>query len=158
MQVVRELPIHLDGMAFEPRHLHPSRKATALAAFAEDRRSMIAATTRSGERGFPDADILPWCDQLNALEGICTLQSCAGHLRSDGTLVSGQLWLWLTPDISREFHFRAFELARHSPRIERVRTIYTQWGQEVAAVTFAGNERNLLAESMQLVVAFFSDL
>jgi len=140
------------------RHLSPGSKRVELAEFDRYQVAYPTPLDDPGGRGFPDPDILPWCDKLNALPGVCTLQSCAGHRHQDGSLSSGQLWLWLSPDVAHAFHARAFELARQSPPIERLYTLYADWGQEIADVRFAGNERGLLAESMELVFAFFSDL
>ena len=49
------------------------------------------------------------------------------------------------------------DLARR-PVVERVERVYTGWGQEIAAVTFAGAERGLLAESGDVIARFFERL
>lgn len=33
----------------------------------------------TGGHGYPDPEMFAWCDRLNALSRLCTLQSCAGH-------------------------------------------------------------------------------
>jgi hypothetical protein len=60
--------------------------------------------------------------------------------------------------MSAVFDARALELAGDTKLIEQVVRIYAPWGQEVASITFAGNERGLLADSMRLVVTFFRSL
>jgi hypothetical protein len=150
-------PTGLAGIPLAGRYLTSAGKDAALKVYADHRETLITPLDDRGGRGFPDTDIVPWCDRLNAMPGVCTLQSCAGH-RRDGYLTSGHLWLWLAPDVCEAFRRRAFELARLSPPIERVTTRYAAWGQEIACVEFAGNERDRLAESMRVILAFFSDL
>jgi hypothetical protein len=112
-----------------------------------------------GGRGLPDPEIIPYVDALNALEGVCTLQSCCGHTddRSRGVDAPGHLWLWLSEAMSREFDRRAFVLAG-KPYVECVERMYSEWGQEIASITFAGAERDLLPESGQSIIRFFHSL
>jgi hypothetical protein len=103
--------------------------------------------------------MLPWCDRLNAIPGVCTLQSCAGHAASDGGVIApGHLWVWLDRETSDAFDANAFHLAVKTRYIERVAKEYTAWKQEVASITFAGNERGLLHYSMSIILAFFESL
>lgn len=111
----------------------------------------------SGGRGFPDPDMVPWCDRLNALPGVCTVQSCAGHRRADGYMSSGHLWVRLDEGMAQAFDRRALDLAAHD-YIEEVARVYKPWGAEVASITFAGNERNLLPTSMGTILRFFATL
>lgn len=76
------------------RYLTQKAKARELAAFQELRKKGAPAGNQAG-RGYPDPDILPWCDRLNALEGLCTLQSCAGHTPRNGDPGPhpGHLWI-----------------------------------------------------------------
>jgi hypothetical protein len=103
---------------------------------------------------------VPWCDRLNALPGVCTVQSCAGHTPEEtgGGFRSGHVWLLLDEEMSTAFDTRAMELAAQEEHIERVSRIYAPWGQEVTSITFAGNERGLLDESMRIVLEFFLSL
>lgn len=58
---------------------------------------------------------------------------------------------------SRAFDRRAFELA--SQRLmERVQKIYGEWGREITSLTFAGEERDQLAESGDLILRFLRSL
>jgi hypothetical protein len=60
--------------------------------------------------------------------------------------------------LSRAFDEHGHELASKTPPIERVARIYMRDGQEVLDITFQGNERNSLADSMELVCSFFEQL
>jgi hypothetical protein len=110
-----------------------------------------------GDRvGCPDPAIYPLCDRLNAIPDVCTLQSCAGHIRN-GYYESGHLWLWLSQSLSRRFDRTALALAKRQG-IDRVERIYTGWGQEITSLTFAGEERGLLAASSTVIAEFFESL
>lgn len=106
--------------------------------------------------GVPDPEMIPWCEKLNALPGVCTLQSCAGH-RDGERGTSGHLWLWLAEDEARRFRERAFELARNS-LMERVSVIYQPWGQEVVELEFRGSPDNQLEASMTAILGFLEAL
>jgi hypothetical protein len=113
-----------------------------------------------GGRGYPDPEMIPWCAKLNAIRGVCTLQSCAGH-RSvhDNSIASpGKLWIRLDPVVSALFDTQAFRLSAKVGHIEEVARLYASWGKEIASITFAGNERDSLNDSMRLIVAFFHQL
>lgn len=111
----------------------------------------------AGGRGFPDPDMIPWCATVNAIPGICTVQSCAGHVSVEGYLSSARLWLRFNHTMSAAFDAEAFRLS-NAARIEEVSRVYTSWGKEIASITFAGNERDSLNESMALIVAFLQSL
>jgi len=59
--------------------------------------------------------------------------------------------------MSVRFNRSAFLLAT-LPGIERVGRIYQQYGQEIALIEFAGNERDLLAESQRYILGFFDNI
>jgi hypothetical protein len=99
-------------------------------------------------RGWPDPEITPLCDKLNAMPGICTLQSCAGHGGNPGGL-----WIWLDEDTSRKFDQWGHVLA-NMEGIEVVSRKYTQWGQEITAIDFDGRLEN----ACRSVLFFFSAL
>ena len=111
-----------------------------------------------GGVGYPDPDIIPWCDRLNAIPGVCTLQSCAGHVKPGGLRDAGHLWLWLDRSMAGAFDAHAHRLARHVHYIEEVARRYTSWGQEVTVITFAGNDRDRLPPSLRLILAFLRTL
>ena len=114
------------------------------------------ARWRSGDMsgtGEPDADIVPWCDRLNELPGICTVQSCAGH--SDGSTVqSAHLWIWLSRDVAERFNHKAFLLLRDRDAIDWISRHYLHDGKEIASITFFGNERGSLEKSIRLIYGF----
>lgn len=114
-----------------------------------------------GGLGYPDPEIFEWCDRINALPGICTLQSCCGHIHPDGGMSSGNLWLWFSEPVSVAFDRHAMELARQPCcRDERVRRIYHDNGQEIADLTFKGMERGepQFRASMETIVLFLRQL
>jgi hypothetical protein len=113
-----------------------------------------------GGRGFVDPDMIPWCEKLNAIPGVCTIQSCSGHgsARTGYVESCGKIWLLLDPSMSWAFDRQAFRLASHDDLIEQVARIYAPWGKEIASIAFAGNERDSLYRSMRLIVAFLRSL
>ena len=138
------------GTVGSARHLSPSTKRRELARWKGLR---LSAGTKSGD---PDPDIYPLCDRLNALPGVCTLQSCAGH-RNGNVLDSGHLWLWLDRRTAERFDRNAWALAAF-PTIERVARFYSPSGQEITVIEFQGNERGALATSADVIRLFFESL
>lgn len=123
-----------------------------------------------GGHGYPDPEIFEWCDKINTIEGVCTLQSCAGHRCSQALHCahcgaytaggvgawpehawSGQLWLWLDEVQSRMFHEHALELAAH-PLIEKVSVFYHVEGKEIVDIVFKGTDQ--LDASMTIISQF----
>lgn len=147
-------------MTTEPkRHSHPmGRYLTPAAKTAEIRQwnTIRNAAVGIAGAGTPDAEIAPWCDRLNALPGVCTLQSCAGHENGERGR-SGHLWLWLDEARARALHKRAFELARRS-EIERLSVIYQPWGQEILEVVLQGSPDGQLEHSIEIVLLFLESL
>ncbi len=112
----------------------------------------------AGGPGSPDRGMIPWCDRINAIDGICTLQSCSGHDdRENGIRSAGHLWLWLSAQKSSAFKKRAFELAQNAT-IERISTIYQPWGREVVQIEFRGAPEGQLESSGQTILAFLTSL
>lgn len=139
-------------MSSDARYLSEPRKARELAQW----RQLLADRSLAGGVGDPDPEIIQWCERINALPEVCTLQSCAGHERN-GVRDSGHLWLWFSPRKALAFWQRAFELAR-STEIERISTIYQPWGQEVVLIEFRGAPDGQLESSGQKILAFLSSL
>ena len=139
-------------------HLTPAEKLRVVTDWKKSCLEMPHSDGQGG-KGYPDKDILRWCDLLNSMPGICTIQSCAGHSSSGGRHIDspGHLWLRLDKRMSAVFDAGALELAA-APVIERVSKIYTSWGQEIISIEFAGNERGKLEESMSLIIGFFQSL
>jgi hypothetical protein len=152
------MTLQLNGMTpTRGRFLDPASKGRELRVWRDAVRSWRSegAPARGGA-GFPDPPIIPWCDRLNRISGVCTLQSCSGHRRGRWRS-AGHLWLWLTEDMSRRFDERALLLAQQ-PEIERVYRMYSDWGREVTAVEFRGEEWGRLDASMNVILRFFSSL
>lgn len=141
------------------RYLTPEGKLKTIEAWRA-LRARVPPHGDQGGKGYPDPDIVPWTDRLNAMTGVCTLQSCAGHAAPDGRsdMAAGHLWLWLSEPMSRQFDAHAFELAARTDCIEEVSRRYGAWGQEITIITFAGNERGSLAPSMRVILDFFAAL
>lgn len=140
------------GMTPVARYLTPPEKRRTLVQWRR-----LHRTAGKGP-GVPDPDMVEWCAQLNAIPGVCTVQSCAGHGRPGSVDSSGHVWVRLSAPMSAAFDAHALRLAASTNLIEQVTRIYAPWGQEVASIAFAGNERGLLADSMRLIVSFFRSL
>ena len=129
------------------RYLTEDAKQTILREWQETR-----ATIKAGP-GCPDPGIVPWCDKINSLPGICTLQSCQGH-RHDDAIEPGHLWLWLSEAAADRFDRAATYLATERAVIERVSWHYLDDGKKIASVTFRGNERDALEISAATIFGF----
>lgn len=144
------------------RYLTPETKQRELVMW-EDRKAAFASGLWLGEPipthvplgglGYPDPLMYRWCDRLNKIPGVCTLQSCCGH-EVDGTHYPGQLWLWLDKGMAQAVYPHIFTLLEHRC-MEGVRTLYLRGGREVLDVTFHGEERGLLQPSMRHICGFF---
>jgi hypothetical protein len=112
-----------------------------------------------GGYGYPDPEIYAVCDRLNALPGVCTLQSCAGHERAndDGSkyVYAGQLWLWLDMKRAAAFERVAPTLAA-SPLVERLRKLWLRDGREVVDVEFTSGDQ--FTAATKLICRFFAEL
>ena len=118
-----------------------------------------------GGKGYPDPDIIAFCNWLNTFDGVCTLSSCAGHLPSDTEgEYSGVLWVWFDKKRTERFRKHVFELPR--PPIEFVRQVYLDGSgqrqgtgnqKEIVEFTFAGNNKGpgALDESLSALQVFF---
>ena len=144
------------GQFASRRYLSDADKRRILAQWRNAKRGDLC--TGIGGQGFPDPDVIPWCDEINMLDGVCTVQSCAGHLGGQGGIAScGHLWLAMDRKRSAAFDSKAFGLSAQAG-IERVCRIYAPWGQEIACIEFEGNERGRLAQSMHMIVSFLRSL
>ncbi len=137
-----------------PRYLDESRKAEELAYWLR----LVAEPISEEGPGNPDPEIIPWCEKINSIPGICTLQSCAGHVYGKRSVrVSGHFWLWLSSEKAANFKQRAFELARVAT-IERISTIYQRSGQEVVSIEFRGIPDGQLENSGRAIMTFLAAL
>ena len=133
------------------RFLTDAAKRNILASWEQTKRDWgLGSLSGVGE---PDSDIVPWCDRINALPGLCTLQSCAGHLRG-GVIEAAHLWIWMSEAAAKNFDRAAFSLLRRRDRIDWISKHYLHDGKEIASITFFGNERDLLESSVSIVYDF----
>jgi hypothetical protein len=134
-------------------YLTPEGKAEELASWERHK----AGGRGKGGQGFPDDAIFPLCAELNAMPGICTLQSCAGHPATEREHVySGQLWLWLDRPTFWWFVQNAPQLTRCRPLIEYVEILFGRDGNRaIVNLMFAGDEQGLLSESSAIILEFF---
>lgn len=134
-----------------PRHLTVSAKREILAEWNRVRSQSMRGV------GSPDPAILPWCDLINELSGVCTLQSCAGHVH-DGIYETAHLWLWLSPDLDSEFQRCVYELVARERYIDRVMKLYMADGKEIVSIYFYGAERDCLEPSMSVIYNFLAGI
>ena len=99
-------------------------------------------------------DMVEWCERINAIDGLCTVQSCAGHV-VHGVSSCGHLWIAMSDYMSARFDELAFDLSAQ-PGIERVYRLYSSWGQEIVCIEFEGDERGHLHSSMQTILEFLN--
>lgn len=104
-----------------------------------------------------DPEIVPYLEQINSLQGICTVQSCAGHKRKDGYQDDGHLWLRMSQSVTTSFCNSAVIVAKH-PYITRVARLYQSDGQEIVEICFFGQADGKLEASMQFLVSYLGDL
>lgn len=138
------------------RFMTEEAKREELRHFQEDRSR--GPFNLPGGRGGVDPDILPLCDQLNALPGLCTLQSCAGHGETEHSGIwPASLWLWLDERTSRSMDENAHVLA-NNPLMESVSKCFKPWGHVIWEIMFFGNERGRLDESGAALIDFFTEM
>ncbi len=109
----------------------------------------------------PDQEIEPYLLELNRLPGLCTLQSCSGHVEEDardGTeyISCGNLWLWLSKAMTKRFYGTAFKLVQR-PEIEKLSILFQGYGREIVSITFQGAGHGKLAVAMAIIIEFFKD-
>lgn len=154
------------------RYLTYADKARELTLWERTKREVVAPVDRPDKiagHGYPDPEIFDACDRLNAIDGVCTLQSCAGHwspeYHDDFDRLTripwpGSLWLWLDERMAHAFDHHAFDLALH-PNVEQVSRIYHRHdgeGREILDITFLGSAHGVLRESVEMLVGFFAGL
>ena len=133
------------------RFLTPDSKRDILAQWEREKQAWRVGEIKGP--GEPDTDIVPCCDAINALSGICTLQSCAGH-RKGRYQTNGHLWLWMDEVAHARFTANAFLLLNNQDYIDSVDTRFLHDGKEIAFVAFFGNERGKLDASMTFIYGF----
>lgn len=123
--------------------------------------ALKAGPRGKGGMGFPDDRIIPLCDEINTLTGVCTLQSCAGHPRSTKQKWSapGQLWLWLDRRMFRAFIRQAPAFAKRAG-IEEVRLLFGRYNDDriVVDLLFHGDDKRRLKKSSTAILLFLRRL
>lgn len=130
------------------RYLSQVEKQRIVAAWGRTR-----AQPCLGRSGDPDPDILGLTDALNAIPGICTLQSCSGHIRN-GLVERAHLWLKLSKAAMCRFYLAAPALAQHR-MIESVSIRFGTGEGEIVEITFMGNECGLLSQAVAVILKYF---
>lgn len=151
------------------RFLTVDEKARELAGFAEYRRDQshyrTAHPDAHGGEGWLDPEVLPLVDALNALDGVCTVQSCCGHRwpvpgDQDGAeyVHTGQLWLRLSGPVMAAATERVGQLLEHDA-ITYVQRIFAYQDMsephEVFDVRWAPGD---LDDAAPVIVGFFRGL
>ena len=133
-----------------------------------EKKELLADWNRAkeGKQGsLADKDIIPLCDALNELRGVCTIQSCSGHpniANLDGShyVQKAHLWLRLDEENSKKFYEQAFKLADNK-LIEVVEILFhpkDEWGGEIVSIIFEGNNSGKLSATSKTIISFFSEL
>lgn len=141
-----------------PRYLADEVKAEYLADWQASLSRGRFTEPGEGGHGYPDREMVTWCARLNAINGVCTTQSCAGHRMAADHVYCGEVWLHLSASMTVAFRRRAFELWKRPDLIERVFTIYGDWGAEITSIQFKGAGDELLDESMAFICEFLESL
>ncbi len=150
--------VHATLGAGTTRFLTDPEKDREIASFAARREDKAHYRTahpeaRGGE-GWIDPEVLPLVDALNAIPGVCTIQSCSGHAR-ESYVTDGQLWLRLDESTTRAVDARIGELLAHDV-IHRVTRQYAFHNgsepHEFLDIRFTGER---VADVQRVLVAFF---
>ncbi|KKN68883.1 hypothetical protein LCGC14_0446690 [marine sediment metagenome] len=134
----------LDNMLHTPNHItHMTRKDKTRELHLWH--GKIKGPRGPGGMGYPDDRIIPLCAAINDLKGICTLQSCAGHQRSDEQHWSApaNLWLWFGQHKFNMFVQHATRLVEDAA-IDRIDLLYGRYNDRrvIASITFSGDDQN----------------
>ena len=132
---------------------NPRSKAVHLENFEKARRWPLPDENVAG-RGYPDPDIVPFCDWLNEHDGVYTLQSCAGHKARAGHGASqGCLWVWLDKPFQDRLRAKAGQFV--GGPIDYIAIRYVPEG-EFVELLFRGNESDQLGVSLAALKILFA--
>lgn len=155
------------------RYMNAIDKASEMRGWQVAMQTPLPAGQFTGGHGYPDPEMFKWCDRLNALSRLCTLQSCAGHrctrelhcdgCKWDGTgewqpenhVWNGQLWLWPDEKLARWCYDHLPSLALLKPHIEKVGLLWHVECREIIDIQFQGAGHGQLENSMANICAFF---
>lgn len=114
-----------------------------------------------GGEGYIDHEVLPLCDALNAIDGVCTIQSCCGHQNKHGYIYPGHLWIRLSEELMRRFEEEIAWLLDQDV-IQHVSKLYCfQHGNsphEVIDIKFLGEYHGRMDEAQAVIACFFEGL
>lgn len=132
------------------RYLTPAEKAKRLDRWHQER--------SDPEDTYPDPEVYELTDHLNAIEGVCTVQSCYGHpdevVTAAGVEQYGYLWLRLSEAMTKLFLVHAPALADMQPEIAQVSLVFGPPSGEIVDIVFkTGPEA--FAQASILIVDFF---
>lgn len=144
------------------RYLTPSEKAEQIAAWHQQRADFEnqrpTLNRDPAGLGFPDPEIYNLTDRLNAIEGVCTVQSCSGHVIGiQDVQWNANLWLRLSEPITEQFLECVSDLTEERPAVERVALVFGPPEGEIVEIVFEGLNvgAEAFAEAGDIIVAFF---
>jgi hypothetical protein len=134
------------------RFLTEAEKARTLAQFRS-----VRATAKFGEGadGWLDQDVLTLCDRLNALSGVCTVQSCSGHPMTErgAPPLSGQVWLRLSEWLATLlFDSDIVQALAAQTCIYKVARVYLPHGPEVLWIVFQADTADTFLHACDSIV------
>ncbi len=156
------------GVLQEQRYLTRAEKIRELKSF-EDYKCIPGIWRRDhsddpGGRGRVDHEVLPLVDDLNTLDGVCTIQSCCGHRwpANDGYggehFMRGQLWLRLTERLMGAIDQRVGELLAHDVIVHVQRLYSFQEQGEPHDVLDVQWHEDRMDEAREVISSFFRSL
>ncbi len=112
------------------RYLTNGQKCIELSEFHER-----CIPDQDGLASLPDCSMIRYLTELNSIPGLCTLQSCSGHIKRDVRdqseyVTNGGLWIWLSREMMQRFYIAAFELRQRSGYRYRQRVNRKHTGSE----------------------------
>lgn len=147
------------------RYLTDTEKQSELAEFARYRADpnnwRKAHPENDGGSGYIDHEVLPLCDALCEIDGVCTIQSCCGHVNKYGYNMAGQLWIRLSAPMAAAFDARVGDLLAESV-IYHVCKLYTviegREPREIVDIQFHGEADGRMPEAAEVILRFFASL
>ncbi len=103
--------------------------------------------------GNPDPAIFLLTNALNALDGVCTVQSCAGHRRGQA-IDAAHIWLRTSAPVFNAMLRSAPQLVEHD-EIEELAVRYGRTASgPIIEIIFAGSERGCLEQSSAILLDY----
>lgn len=147
-------------------YLTAIEKEATLAYFAK-RRVDLRSPSEPGGDGTQDPEVLPLCDRINALDGLCTVQSCSGHRQrqpggKSAWASEACVWLrvscaWHDALLSAGFDLAAlrnvYDVAAHFDRVDGA-----VWRINFAGLDVEERPTQTVKESVDRLARFFEGL